>query len=59
MPAAPAATRKKDSYLQSQFQRVKGRRGPKQEIIAVAASMLADRDKERVKQRRQSGTTRG
>ena len=70
--AAWAATRKKDSYLQSQFRRIKGRRGPKKAIIAVAASMLtavyfmlrnetdyqdlggrylADRDKERVKQR--------
>ena len=70
--AAWAATRKKDSYLQSQFRRLKGRRGPKKAIIAVAASMLtavyfmlrnetdyhdlggrylADRDKERVKQR--------
>ena len=67
-----AATRKKQSYLQSQFRRLKGRRGPKKAIIAVAASMLtavyfmlrdekdyhdlggrylADRDKERVKQR--------
>ena len=35
-----AATRKKDSYLQSQFRRLKGRRGPKKAIIAVAASML-------------------
>ncbi len=38
--AAWAATRKKDSYLQSQFRRIKGRRGPKKAIIAVAASML-------------------
>ena len=38
--AAWAATRKKDSYLQSQFRRLKGRRGPKKAIIAVAASML-------------------
>ena len=70
--AAWAATRKKGSYLQSEFRRLKGRRGPKKAIIAVAASMLtavyfmlrdekdyqdlggrylADRDKERVKQR--------
>ena len=70
--AAWAATRKNDSYLQSQFRRLKGRRGSKKAIIAVAASMLtavysmlrdeedyhdlvgrylADRDKERVKQR--------
>ncbi len=74
--AAWAATRKKDSYLQAQFRRLKGRRGPKKAILAVAASMLtavyfmlrdetdyhdlggrylpshlADRDKERVKQR--------
>ena len=28
------------SYLQSQFRRIKGRRGPKKAIIAVAASML-------------------
>ena len=70
--AAWAATRRKGSYLQSQFRRLKGRRGPKKAIIAVAASMLtavyfmlrdekdyqdlggrylADRDKERVKQR--------
>ena len=38
--AAWAATRKKGSYLQSQFRRLKGRRGPKKEIVAVAASML-------------------
>ena len=38
--AAWAATRKKGSYLQSQFRRLKGRRGPKKAIIAVAASML-------------------
>ena len=35
-----AATRKKDSYLQSQFRRLKGKRGPKKAIVAVAASML-------------------
>ena len=28
------------SYLQSQFRRLKGRRGPKKPIVAVAASML-------------------
>ena len=38
--AAWAATRKNGSCLQSQFRRLKGRRGPKKEIVAVAASML-------------------
>jgi transposase len=38
--AAWAATRKKGSYLQAQFARLKSRRGPKKAIIAVAASML-------------------
>lgn len=38
--AAWSAARKKDSYLRSQFLRLKGRRGPKKAIIAVAASML-------------------
>ena len=38
--AAWAATRKNGSYLQSQFRRLKGRRGPKKAIVAVAASML-------------------
>ena len=38
--AAWAATRKKGSYLQAQFRRLKGRRGPKKAIVAVAASML-------------------
>ena len=38
--AAWAATRKKDSYLQAQFLRLKSRRGPKKAILAVAASML-------------------
>ena len=38
--AAWAATRKKESYLQAQFRRLKGRRGPKKAIVAVAASML-------------------
>ena len=32
--------RENGSYLQSQFRRLKGRRGPKKAIIAVAASML-------------------
>ena len=35
-----AAVRKKDSYLQAQFLRLKARRGPKKAIIAVAASLL-------------------
>jgi transposase len=38
--AAWAASRKKDSYLRSQFLRIKSRRGPKKAILAVAASML-------------------
>ena len=38
--AAWGATRAKGSYLQAQFLRIKGRRGPKKAIIAVAASML-------------------
>jgi transposase len=38
--AAWAAVRKKDSYLRSQFLRLKSRRGPKKAIVAVAASML-------------------
>jgi len=38
--AAWAATRKKGSYLQAHFLRVKNRRGPKKAIVAVAASML-------------------
>ena len=38
--AAWAATRKKNSYLRSQYLRLKNRRGPKKAIIAVAASML-------------------
>jgi transposase len=36
-----AAVKKKDSYLQAQFHRIKARRGPKKAIIAVAASILA------------------
>lgn len=35
-----AAARTKNCYLQSQYLRLKGRRGPKKAIIAVAASML-------------------
>lgn len=38
--AAWAAARKKDSYLQAQFLRIKSRRGAKKAILAVAASML-------------------
>jgi transposase len=38
--AAWSAVRKKDSYLHSQFLRLKSRRGAKKAIIAVAASML-------------------
>ena len=33
-------SRKKDSYLQAQFQRLRHRRGPKKAICAVAASIL-------------------
>jgi transposase len=35
-----AASRKKASYLQTQFQRLRHRRGPKKAICAVAASIL-------------------
>ena len=35
-----AASRKKASYLQAQFQRLKHRRGPKKAVCAVAASIL-------------------
>ena len=35
-----AAVRRKDSYYKAQFNRLKCRRGPKQAICAVAASML-------------------
>ena len=35
-----AATRKKNTYLQAQFLRLKARRGPKKALIAVAASIL-------------------
>jgi transposase len=38
--AAWAAVRTKDSYLRSQFLRIKSRRGPKKAILAVASSML-------------------
>jgi transposase len=38
--AAWAATRKKTSYLRTQFVRLKSRRGAKKAIMAVAASML-------------------
>ena len=41
MQCAWAAVRKKDSYLQAQFYRIKARRGPKKAIMAVAASILA------------------
>jgi Transposase IS116/IS110/IS902 family len=35
-----AASRKKASYLQAQFQRLRHRRGPKKTICAIAASIL-------------------
>jgi transposase len=38
--AAWAATRKRNSYLHAQFLRIKGRRGAKKAIMAVASSML-------------------
>ena len=38
--AAWAAVRKRDSYLHTQFLRIKSRRGAKKAILAVAASML-------------------
>jgi transposase len=38
--AAWCATRAKDTYLRAQFVRLKGRRGPRKAIIAVAASIL-------------------
>ena len=40
MQCAWAAARKKASYLQAQFQRLRARRGPKKAICAIAASML-------------------
>jgi hypothetical protein len=36
-----AAAKKKNSYLQAQFHRIKARRGPKRPIMAVAASILS------------------
>lgn len=36
-----AAARKKNSYFQAQFLRLKARRGPKKAAVAVAASLLA------------------
>jgi transposase len=38
---ALAAEKKKGSYLQAQFYRLKARRGPKKAIMAVAASILS------------------
>ncbi len=38
--AREGAVRKKGSYYQAQFQRLRHRRGPKKAICAVAASML-------------------
>ena len=38
--AAWSATRAKNTYLRAQFLRIKGRRGPKKAIMAVAASIL-------------------
>jgi hypothetical protein len=38
--SAWCATRAKGTYLQAQFLRLKGRRGPKKAIMAVAASIL-------------------
>ena len=38
--AAWSAARKKDSYFRAQFLRIKSRRGPKNAVLAVAASML-------------------
>jgi hypothetical protein len=35
-----AAVKKKDSYLQAQFFRIRARRGDRKAILAVAASML-------------------
>ncbi len=40
VPSAWAAVRKKASYLQALFHRLRARRGPKKAIVAVAASML-------------------
>jgi transposase len=38
--AAWAASRKKNSYFEAQFLRLKARRGPKKAAVAVAASIL-------------------
>ena len=38
--SAEGASRRKASYLQAQFQRLRARRGPKKAICAVAASIL-------------------
>jgi len=38
--AAWACTRTKDTYLRAQYLRLKGRRGPKKAVVAVAASIL-------------------
>lgn len=35
-----AASRTKDSYLRAQFHRLRGKRGPKKAVVAVAASIL-------------------
>ena len=35
-----AAVKKKGSYLQAQFHRIRGRRGPKKAIMAIVASIL-------------------
>lgn len=40
LQCAWAASRKKASHLQAQFQRLRARRGPKKAICAVAASIL-------------------
>ena len=40
LQCAWAAAKKKDSYLQAQFYRIKARRGPKKAIMAVVASIL-------------------
>ena len=38
--SAWAAARKKNSYFEAQFLRLKARRGPKKAVVAVAASIL-------------------
>jgi hypothetical protein len=40
VPCAWAASRKKNSYFEAQFLRIKARRGPNKAVVAVAASML-------------------